>query len=426
MNFRRHLYILAIVSALISNLSTHLDAQTRGLTPGISPTPIIQPANCPVVDAEAAIVMDPVSKQVLWSKNADQSRPNASTTKMMTALILMEQAKPDMVITASPRAIAMKFASLNMKPGEKFSLREMLYAILMRSSNDGCVTAAEALKGNVAAFVAEMNKRAKELGCTGTHFMNPHGLEQAGHHSTPHDLALIASECIKHPLFNEIVATKHHVMVRSINQKDLALKNLNKALWAVAGCDGIKTGYTKQAGNCLTGSITRNGWRLITVVMKSHCFTADTQAIADWAFARYEPTQVMPAGKPLETIPALGVFGKPVPLVTAAEVRVVLPKGEHGRVTTSLTTDKPKLPVKKGEQMGELQVSVDGKLLYTVAAVTAEDVYPNTARRNLIIGVFGFAVFFRAVLWPRPPKGATPRRFNASIKPARARNKAGD
>ncbi len=426
MNLRHYIQITAIISFVIFTLSSHLNAQTRGLTPEINPAPTLLPGSSLAIDAEAAIVMDPVSKQVLWSKNGDQPRPNASTTKMMTALILLEQAKPDLVITASPRAIAMKFASLNMKPCEKFSLKEMLYAILMRSSNDGCVSAAEALKGTEAAFVAEMNKRAKELGCTDTHFMNPHGLEQAGHHSTPHDLALIAAECIKHPLFNEIVATKHHVMARSINQKDLALKNLNKALWAVPGCDGIKTGYTKQAGNCLAGSVTRNGWRLITVVMKSHTIPADTQALADWAFARYEPMKIMPTGKPLDPIAAQGIMGNPIPLVTATEVRVVLPKGERIRATTKLVTIKPNLPVRKGDTLGELQVSVDGTRVTTVGAIAAEDVYPNTARRNFLVGAFGFAVIFRVFLWPRPPKGATPRRFNGSVRPSRVRNKARD
>lgn len=409
-----------VIICLVMATTAHLYAQV----PSPDSTAMTASSSNPVIGAEAAIVMDPVSKQILWSKNPDQRRPNASTTKMMTALLLLEQVKEDAVITASPRAISMKFASLNQKPGEQFSLKELLYAILLRSSNDGCVTAAESLKGTEAAFVAEMNKRAQELGCKNTHFMNPHGLETPGHYSSAHDLALIASECIKHPLFNEIVATKHHVMVRSINQKDLALQNLNKALWRVPGCDGIKTGYTKQAGNCLAGSVTRNGWRLITVVLKSPSFPLDTQALTDWAFARFEPVEVMAASQKLEPIPAHGMFGRPIPLVNASAIRVVMPKGVRSNITTTLHTKEATLPVKKGSALGEIQVSMDGVALYTVSALAAEDVYPNYTSRNILFGLLGIAIFSRLFLWPRPPKGATRGRFNYSRRVARERNRA--
>ncbi len=382
--------------------------------PTISPDDAPSANEGPAIDAVAAIIMDPISKQVLYSKNADLRRPNASTTKMMTALLMMEQAKTNMVVTASPRAISMQYANLNLKPGEKFSLTEMLYAILMRSSNDGCVSAAEALKGNQAAFVANMNARAKQLGCVNTHFMNPHGLSAVGHYSSPHDLALIASECIKHPLFNQIVSTKQHVMVRSINQKDLALRNLNKALWTVPGCDGIKTGYTKEAGNCLAGSVTRNGWRLIIVVMKSHQTHVDTGALADWAFARYQPVDIMASGQSLETIKSKGLFGRDIPVVSSSLIRVVVPKGDQDKITTKLHINSTKLPLKKGQVLGRVQVLVNGKDIFASPAVAGEDVTRNYGARNKIIGLSLLLAVIRIFLWPRPPKGAPRRRFNYS------------
>jgi len=274
------------------------------------------------VSAQSALVVDAVSGKPLWSRNADEIRYPASTTKIMTGLLLLENTRPDDIIVAPPDIDKVGESSMNLKPGERVTARDMLYAIMLRSANDGCVAIAHHISGSVPKFAALMNERARQLGARNTQFNNPNGLNDNLHVTTAEDLALIAREAMRYPEFREVVRTKKYEITRSINQKDRMMINRNKWLAKDATADGIKTGYTRPAGLCYVGSATRNGFRVITSILKSENWQVDHKAMLDWSYRHY---RVLEKWTPGEVVGKIAVEGGSV-----AEVPVFV--GTHGHV----------------------------------------------------------------------------------------------
>ncbi len=246
------------------------------------------------VAAPSAVIIDAESGEVLWSKDSDHARFPASTTKIMTALLLIEKCDPDDIITAPKGIETVKESSMHLVAGETVTARDMLYALLLRSANDGCVAVADHISGSVPEFVSLMNQRARQLGCTNTHFDNPNGLNDNVHTISAHDLAIIAREAMSHPEFADVVRLTKHKITRSINQKDLWMVSKNKWLRKDPSADGIKTGWTIPAGHCYVGSATRHGFRVITVVLHSEHWQLDHQKMLRWAFDNFERDYVNP------------------------------------------------------------------------------------------------------------------------------------
>ncbi len=294
---------------------------------GLMATLALSADSGPAVTAAGAVIMDAGSGKVLWGKNPDTARFPASTTKVMTGLLLVERTRPDDILTAPPDVETITGSSLHLKPGERVTAREMLYALMLRSANDGCYTVALHLAGNVPAFAKLMNQRAQQIGCKHTHFSNPHGLNDGTHLTTPHDLALMAREAMRHPDFAETVAASRHSVVRSANKEDLLLVNKNKLLKQDSTVEGIKTGWTVPAGHCFVGAATRNGYRLITVVMKSEDWAADTEAMLDWAFKRHERVRLLESGTLVSEQPVRGGKSRTVPIKPSGDVWTVVRKG---------------------------------------------------------------------------------------------------
>ncbi|MCW5943023.1 MAG: D-alanyl-D-alanine carboxypeptidase [Fimbriimonadaceae bacterium] len=256
-------------------------------------------ATSPTVTAQSAIAIDAESGRVLWEKDADTIRYPASTTKILTALLVLERLPLDEVLTAPKEVEGVGGSSLYMLPGERLTVRDALYAILLRSANDVCVTVACRISGSVDKFAELMNERAKSIGCEHTHFHNPHGLNDAEHTTTARDLALIAREAMKHPLFAKIVRTPKFEISRPTVPQDQVLVSKNKWIRDDPTADGIKTGYTEPAGKCFVGSATREGFRVITVVLKSENWEVDTANLMAWTYARHERRALVQAGDPL-------------------------------------------------------------------------------------------------------------------------------
>jgi D-alanyl-D-alanine carboxypeptidase len=267
---------------------------------GLSALPILG-RDLPKLDvtAPSAIIISAETGQVLWSKGAETPRFPASTTKIMTALLLIENCKPDDVITAPKGIKDVKESSMHLEEGETVTAHDMLYALLLRSANDGCVAVADHISGSVPAFAALMNQRAKQLGCTHTHFDNPNGLNDPHHTISAHDLAIIAREAMRHPEFSDVVRQTKHRITRSINQKDTWMVTRNKWLKKDPTADGIKTGWTVPAGHCYVGSATRRGFRLITVVMHSEHWQEDHKKMLHWAYSAYQPVLLSTPDHPL-------------------------------------------------------------------------------------------------------------------------------
>lgn len=333
------------------------------------------------VSAESAIIIDAESGKVLWQKNPDVSRFPASTTKIMTAMLLIEHCTPDEIITAPPDIDKVGDASMHLKPGEKITASDMLYALMLRSANDGCVAVADHIAGSVPKFAEMMNARAKELGCTNTRFHNPNGLNDDLHTTTAHDLALIARAAMRYPSFAQAVHTTRHVIKRDLTiSKDTLMVNHDRYLMKDPSADGIKTGWTIPAGRCFVGSATRNGYRVITVVLKSQDWQKDHAAMLDWAFAEHQREYAFTPGQLLGPLPVQGgsltevhlqPAYNPVHIWRKDEAKHLQVKFDHPATVTA--------PIKKGQKLGEVTLTDEEGFTQKVDLLAAEDVQQSVA-----------------------------------------------
>lgn len=325
------------------------------------------------VGAESAILIDAATGQILYQKNAHKRRPMASTTKMMTALLVLEHSDLSETVVASKNAACTTNASLHLVAGEKLAMRDLLCGMLIRSANDTCVAAAEHVSGSCSRFVKMMNDKARSIGCKDTHYVNPHGLHDPNQYSTAYDLAVIARKATRFPVFNEIVQIKHMVIKRSVS-KDVTLYTHSRFLKRYPGADGIKSGYTKQAGKCYVGSATRDGWRLISVVLHSPDVAVDTEALMDYGFANFRPVAVARKGENIGVVEVAGGSKKHVAVVAAADLNVDVPVSTKGAVAKKLVAPRISAPVRRSANAGKLVAYVDGRPMAAVGVLAASDV----------------------------------------------------
>jgi serine-type D-Ala-D-Ala carboxypeptidase (penicillin-binding protein 5/6) len=216
--------------------------------------------------AQSAAVVDSYSGEFLYTKNPDAKEYPASSTKILTALIVIEAGNLDQVVTVAPEDTKVEPSSLDLKPGQQFTRRQLLFGMLLKSANDVAMCLARDNAGSVPAFAEKMDLRAAELGATSSHFVNPHGLHDPNHYTTAHDLVLIARAAMQQPLFREIVSTIYYTW-RTPNGQVEQLRNHNRLLRHFAGCNGLKTGYTRAAQQVLVSSALRGGHEVIAVVL---------------------------------------------------------------------------------------------------------------------------------------------------------------
>jgi D-alanyl-D-alanine carboxypeptidase len=334
----------------------------------IGPLPLAEMKD-PPISALSAIVLDADTGQVLWSRDAHTPRFPASTTKIVTALLLIERTKPTDVIVAPSDVNTVKEASLNLRPYERVSAGDMLYALIIRSANDASYSVARHVSGSQEAFCRLMNERAVQLGAQNSTFNNPHGLNDPLHKTTAYDLAMIARECMKHEAFRTAAATKQRTITRSINQQDLLLKSHNKFLDA-PGAEGIKTGFTNPAGRCFVGSKSVGGWRLIAVVLKSTDWLGDTNLIFDWAYTNFERKQFGKPGERIGTISVLNGAAHQVPGRLERSISYVAERGGLAR-EPRVVMRPVSAPIQPGQPIGELIVETSAGLPI-IAPIVAE------------------------------------------------------
>lgn len=321
------------------------------------------PSLPPDIKASSAILIDAVSGQVLFEKNADVKRPPASTTKIMTALLLLENTKPTDILKATKTAAATGESSMNLHVGEKITAQDMLYALLLRSANDGCVMVAEHIDGSEKRFAQRMTAKAKEIGCLNTTFRNANGLNENPNVTTARDLAIMARYASRYPAFNEATRTKWYTITRSKENKDTLMKNHAKFLWHFPGADGVKTGYTIPAGHCFVGGATWNNWRLITVVLNSPDWQGETGALMKYGFSRFEPFTLVAKGQSVAEAPLAMGTSPSVAAVTKEELRVVRPKGQKPNAHVEVKLDTLTAPISEGTVIGNVEISENGTLL---------------------------------------------------------------
>lgn len=272
---------------------------------------IMQNALAVDLSARAAVLIDGKSGKVLFEKNKDERLPMASTTKIITGLLACESKKMKKVVTVSPVASGTEGSSLWLEPGEKQTLENLTYGLMLRSGNDAAVAIAEYLGGSTEAFALMMNERAKKIGVQNTGFQNPNGLDAEGHFTTAYDLALISREAMKNKKFRKIVSTKSKTIPWESSEWDRSLTNHNKMLWRYEGCNGIKTGFTKKSGRCLVTSAKRGKTELICVTLNAPDDWNDHTKMLDYGFETLgvteEKTVFLPFFKKAPSVPTLSL-----------------------------------------------------------------------------------------------------------------------
>lgn len=326
----------------------------------------------PRVEALAAIVMDSESGRVLYARNAAVRRSIASTTKIMTAIVALENGSLNHQITISKKAANTWGSDIGLKQGQIFTLEELLYGLMLKSGNDAAVAIAEHIGGSVEGFAAMMNRKARELGAADTAFVTPHGLDADGHYSTAYDMALITRYALDNPTFARIVSTD------TIRIHTKVLHNTNELLGNYPGTDGVKTGYTGKAGRCLVASATRDGMHLISVVLG--CSTRSKRAessrlILDYAFKNYKPYTLLTRDRQFE--PVLVCKGIKPSVRIKAEKEVVLPMREDEIAALEERVHLPEqfeAPVYAGTDAGQVDFLVNGEPIAQVDLKALEDV----------------------------------------------------
>ncbi len=355
----------------------------------------------PTEDSHFAVLMDAASGKILWYRNPNAHREIASTTKIMTAILLLERGKPGDTVVAPAGLDAVPEDSLHLKAGETITLHDLLYAMLLRSANDTAVAGADYLSGSVPAFAAAMNAKALEIGARNTHFVTPNGLYDPNHYSSAADLALFARYAVLNlPQFDEIVRTQRYRVTRSIDTQDEWVKNTSsKFLKEFPGGDGIKTGYIRQAGHCFVASATRHGWRLIAVALDSNTCREDDESILQYGFDNFQRVLALRAGDSVGTVNVPGA-AHPIAARAASDVDAAISRWKPTPDFSYYVSPLAAIPpggVTPGMTVGTIVVLAHGAVQATGYAVAAEAVGPAPPALSSLVPNAGHGGMFAGV-----------------------------
>ena len=387
------IFIMFVVSCLLvvndAHLSTALAVHTKKILGAAGPAP-----GAPGVAAVSAVLMDAESGRVLYEKNAHERLPIASTTKMMTALVIREQLGLKDKVVVSPEAASIGEQEIWLEPGETLTVKDLLYALLIQSANDAAYALAQYTTGSVQSFAKLMNKQAEKLGLRDSHFTNPHGLDEPGHYSSAYDLAVIGKNLLKDHILAKIVATRKYDIKWPGHPYPRTALNHNEILDKYPGATGIKTGYTLKAGWCLVASANREGKSLIAVVLNSGQRAVDASSLFDYGFASTVRVVLARNGELLDRTRVSAYPRRYVPVIPEREIAALSIKGAGDvfQVKTGILKAVPG-SVKKGTPLGKLECSLNEKSIYTERAVAERD----TRKPDFLAGIFVFIWY--ALCW---------------------------
>jgi D-alanyl-D-alanine carboxypeptidase (penicillin-binding protein 5/6) len=304
----------------------------------------------------------------------------------MTALVAIENAPPDEEFTIPKEAIGIEGSSVYLKEGERLTLRELLYCLLLESGNDAATAIAISVGGSEEKFVRMMNETAEKLGLTDTSFKNPHGLSDDDHYTTAHDLAIITKRAMELPLFREIVATKRYSVRYDGTENGRRLVNHNKLLFSAEGVIGVKTGYTKRDGKCLVSAAEKDGMTLIAVTLQD-AFPASThKALLDFAFSTHEIIGLANVNELESSVPIKNCEKKFTTVKNCNYAKILLPK--NASVTCEILIPKQLFaPIEKGSVIGYAVFRADEKTVYIIEIETTEDI--KEKKKTLAEKLFG-------------------------------------
>lgn len=352
----------------------------------------------PTVSAKSAVLIDAQTGRVIFAKNENERLPMASTTKIMTSLITLEEAaKDDKQVTITDQMVRVEGSSMGLLPGNIVTLKTLATGMLTVSGNDAANSAAYAIAGSPEAFAKLMNNKALELGLTNTHFVTPSGLDAPEHYSSAYDMALLGAAAMKNPDFAAIASQKT-VTVGFINPKqNYRFTNHNRLLSMYDGCIGIKTGFTKKSGRCLVSAAERNGIRLIAVTLDDPDDWNDHEKLYDYGFSFLSPMQINDTGVRYE-VPVVGGLQDNVMVAGTQAEDITIKNEDSARIVR--TVEMPSFvyaPVRNGQVLGRIRYTLDGETLALTDLIAVRDVDATPIKKNFferafdtIKGLFGF------------------------------------
>ncbi len=325
------------------------------------------------VSAQSAVVLDARTNEIIFESNAFERRSMASTTKIMTAILAIESGKLEETVDVTAAMTKAEGTSIGLKPGYKLKLLDLVYGMMLESGNDAANAVALYLSGSFEAFAALMNQKAAEIGMSNTNFVTPSGLDDDEHYSTAYDMALLASYCIKNPVFCSVCSDKNYVaeLIAPVLCR-LYFSNHNRLLSYVDGVFGVKTGFTKKSGRCLVSAINKNGAVLVAVTLKAPDDWNDHKKLFSLCLKKYEKVNADVSFP--KQIPVEGGEKNSVTVVSGKNsIDIAVKSGERIEKAVSF----PRFiyaPVKSGDVIGKIDYSVCGKVIDTVYLTAGESV----------------------------------------------------
>ncbi len=341
------------------------------------------------VSAEHAIIIEAESHDIIYQKNAYTKAPMASTTKIMTAIVAIENGALDDEILIPSECVGIEGSSIYLKEGESLTLRELLYALLLESANDAATAIAITVGGDISHFAELMNDKARELGLNNTHFCNPHGLDDENHYTTAYDLACLARYAMDLPEFKEIVATfKREIPLGDDGTR--LLVNHNRLLRGYEGAIGVKTGYTKKSGRCLVSCAERNGVRLICVTLNAPNDWSDHKKMLDYGFERYERIELARAYDYSLSLSCINGVKASVSCSNTSNLSITLKKGDSSRLRAVFEGERFLFaPTRKGDLVGKIVYYLDDVNIASLDIYALESIKSIKYKKSIFERIFG-------------------------------------
>ena len=331
----------------------------------------------PYITARSAVIYDRKADKILYEKNAHEKRPPASTTKVMTGILTIELSSLNEEVVISKNAASTGGASIYLNQGERFTIKDLVLGTMIRSGNDAAAALAEAVGGSEKFFIELMNKKAVLLGALNTHFENPHGLPDENHYSSAYDLAKITDYALDNPFFASVVKTEKAEIPEKNTTWKRYIKNTNRLLGKFPGINGVKTGTTNAAGQCLIASATRGNHSLISVVLKSGDRYGDTKKLLEYGFNQFK-NFYLPKGMQIGKLYFSDAKPHQVNLVAAKDCSYTISREMASSLNKELVINNLKLPLKKGEIVGFLKVTAETLESKKIPVAVEEAVRPIT------------------------------------------------
>ena len=333
----------------------------------------------PTIGAQAYALMEADSGRMLLSERGEEKLPMASTTKVMTCIVAIENGQLDEIVQVPDEAVGIEGSSIYLQYGETMTMEDLLYGLMLASGNDAAVAIAIHIAGSVENFADMMNQKAAEIGAFNTHFVTPNGLPAEGHYTTACDLARISAYAMQNEVFRNIVGTASRDLAQDDDSPARYLRSKNKILYQYEGGNGVKTGYTKAAGKCLTAGASREGMQMIAVVLNDSNMFEDCYDLLDYGFSEYDLYELCEEGKSMGLLPVQEGIEKGVEIAINCGIALPLQAEEYKIIEKKVhIVSQVQAPVHRGMVVGSVDFCLNGEPIATAEIIATADVLKNT------------------------------------------------